>query len=121
MAPDAYRAHTEAMLFDLVAWTNEGLLPSWRDSKNKGRSDDGRSDLLEWSAEVGDVLARVAPFVTLDAARNSLLAPFLVEGEEALSVISFADQARMSARIRCRWHSGECDPAVGRLCDACPE
>ena len=93
MASDAYRPHTEAMLFDLVAWTKESLLPSWRDKKKRNRSDDRRSDLHEWNAAFGDILARTAPFVTLDVARNSLLAPFLVEDEEALSVVaSFADK-----------------------------
>ena len=81
------------MLFDLVAWTKESLLPSWRDKKKRNRSDDRRSDLHEWNAAFGDILARTAPFVTLDVARNSLLAPFLVEDEEALSVVAdFADR-----------------------------
>jgi hypothetical protein len=93
MASGAHRSHTEAMLLDLVAWTAESLLPSWRDTMKKGRSDDKRSDLHEWSAAFGDVLARAAPLVTLDVARNSLLAPFLVEDEEALAIIaSFADK-----------------------------
>jgi hypothetical protein len=93
MASDAYRPHTEAMLFDLVAWTKESLLPSWRDKKKRNRSDDRRSDLHEWNSAFGDILARTVPFVTLDVARNSLLAPFLVEDEELLPVVaSFADK-----------------------------
>jgi hypothetical protein len=93
MSSDAYRPHTEAMLFDLIAWSKESLLPSWRDKKKRSHSDDSRSDLHEWNAAFGDILARVAPFVALDVARNSLLAPFLVEDEEVLSVVaSFADK-----------------------------
>jgi hypothetical protein len=34
------------------------------------------------------VLARAAPFVTLDVARNSLVAPFLADDEEVLSVLA---------------------------------
>jgi hypothetical protein len=93
LASDAHRLHMEAMLFQLVAWTKESLVPSWRDKKKKNRHDDRRSDLHEWSAEFGDVLARAAPFVTLDVARNPLVAPFLEDDEEALSVLaSFADK-----------------------------
>jgi hypothetical protein len=81
------------MLFQLVAWTKESLVPSWREKKKKRGHDDRRSDLHEWSAEFGDVLARAAPFVTLDVARNSLVAPFLEDDEEALSVLAnFADK-----------------------------
>jgi hypothetical protein len=87
LASDVYRPHMEAMLFDLVAWTKESLVPSWR-NKKKNRPDDRRSDLHEWSAEFGDVLARAAPFVTLDVARNSLVAPFLADDEEVLSVLA---------------------------------
>ena len=87
LASDVYRPHMEAMLFDLVAWTKESLVPSWR-NKKKTRPDDRRSDLHEWSAEFGDVLARAAPFVTLDVARNSLVAPFLADDEEVLSVLA---------------------------------
>ncbi len=93
LVSESYRPHMEAMLFDLVAWTKESLVPSWRAKSKKDRNDDRRSDLHEWSAEFGDVLARTAPLVTLDAARNSLIGPFLIEEEEALSVLaSFADK-----------------------------
>jgi hypothetical protein len=93
LASEAHRPHMEAMLFELVAWTKESLLPSWRDKKKKSRQDDRRSDLHEWSAEFGDVLARAVPVVTLDVARNSLVAPFLEDDEEALSVLAnFADK-----------------------------
>lgn len=93
MASDTYRPHTEALLFDLTNWTKESLLPSWRDEKKKKRSDDRRSDLQEWTAAFGDILARTVPFVTLDVARKKLIAPFLEENEEALSVLaSFADR-----------------------------
>ncbi|MCP3468500.1 hypothetical protein [Bradyrhizobium sp. CCGUVB23] len=62
-------------------------------TRRKKRSDDRRSDLHEWTAAFGDILARAVPFVTLDVARKRLVAPFLEENEVALSVLaSFADR-----------------------------
>ena len=56
--------------------------------------DTKRTDLLEWNRTLGDLLARVVPFVELGAARNNLIGPFLADNEEALSVLArFADMA----------------------------
>jgi hypothetical protein len=89
MASDAYRPLLETLLLDLVNWTTESLMPSWRTEKH---SDQKRTDLFEWSRTLGDLLARVVPFVSLDVARNALIKPFLADDEEALSVVAcFAD------------------------------
>jgi hypothetical protein len=91
MVSDTFRALLEPLLFNLVNWTAESLVPSWQTKK---RSDEKRTDLFEWNRSLGDLLARVAPFVALDVARNALIKPFLADDEEALSVLArFADMA----------------------------
>jgi hypothetical protein len=89
MASDPYRFQLGPLLLDLVSWTAESIMPSWRSKKN---SDKKRTDLFEWNRTLGDLLARVIPLVSLDTARNTLIKPFLAEDEEALSVVArFAD------------------------------
>jgi hypothetical protein len=90
MASDAYCPLLEPLLFDLVNWTTESLMRSWRTEK---RPDKKRTDLLEWNGTLGDPLARVVPFVSLEVVRNTLVRPFLAHDEEALSVLArFADR-----------------------------
>jgi hypothetical protein len=89
MASDAYRPLLEPLLLDLVIWTTESLMPPWQTKKH---SDKKRTDLFEWNSTLGDLLARVVPFVSLDVARNTLIKPFLADDEQALSVLArFAD------------------------------
>jgi hypothetical protein len=89
MASDTIRPLLEPLLLDLVNWTTESLMPSWQTKK---RFDTKRTDLFEWNRTLGDLLARVVPFVSLDVARNTLIKPFLADDEEALSVLArFAD------------------------------
>lgn len=91
MVSDTFRPLLEPLVFNLVDWTAESLVPSWQTKK---RSDKKRTDLFEWNRSLGDLLARVAPFVALDVARNALIKPFLADDEEALSVLAgFADMA----------------------------
>jgi hypothetical protein len=91
MVSDTFRPLFEPLLFNLVNWTAESLVPSWQTKK---RSDKKRTDLFEWNRTLGDILARVAPFVALDVARNALIKPLLADDEEALSVLArFADMA----------------------------
>jgi hypothetical protein len=91
MASDTFRPLLEPLLVELVKWTTESLMPSWRTKKS---SDKKRTDLFEWNRSLGDLLARVAPFVVRDVARNAFIEPFLEDDEEALSVLaSFADMA----------------------------
>jgi len=79
----------ESLLLDLVNWTAESLMPSWQTEKH---SDKKRTDLFEWNRKLGDLLARVIPFVSLEMARNTLIKPFLADDEEALAVLArFAD------------------------------
>ena len=89
MTSEVYRPLLEPLLFDLVNWTAESLMPSWRTEKH---SDNKRTDLFEWDRTLGDLLARVVPFVSLAVARDTLIKPFLADDEEALSVLArFAD------------------------------
>jgi hypothetical protein len=94
MASDLYRPLVEPLLRDLVTWTAESNMPSWRTEKG---SDNRRGDLFEWNRTLGDLLSRVIPFVSLDTARNTLIKPFMVDDEDALSVI-----ARFADRVVCR-------------------
>lgn len=90
MASDLYRPLLEPLLFDLVGWTAESLMPLWQTER---RSRSKRTDLLEWNRALGDLLARVIPFVSLGLARDKLIKPFLADDEEALSVLAhFADK-----------------------------
>jgi hypothetical protein len=89
MASDTYRPLLEPLLFDLVNWTTESLMPSWQTEKHSDRE---RTHLFEWNKVLGDLLARVVPFVSLEVARNTLIERFLANDEEALSVLArFAD------------------------------
>jgi hypothetical protein len=85
MASDAYRPLLGPLLLDLVNWTTDSLMPSWQMEKH---SDKKRTDLFEWNRSLGDLLARVVPFVSLDVARNTLIKPFLADDEAALSVLA---------------------------------
>ena len=89
MASDSVRPLLEPLLLELVKWTSESNVPSWRTKKRRAEK---RTDLFEWNRSLGDLLARIAPFVSLDAARNAFIKPFLADDEEALSVLArFAD------------------------------
>src|SRR5580704_9114237 len=78
------------MLLDLVTWTAESNMPSWRDKKDW--DNERRQDLYEWNRSFGGILARAIAFVPLEMARNTLIKPFLAEDEEALAVLArFAD------------------------------
>jgi hypothetical protein len=89
MASDTVRSLLEPLLLELVKWTSESNMPSWRTKKRRAEK---RTDLFEWNRSLGDLLARIAPFVSLDAARNAFIKPFLADDEEALSVLArFAD------------------------------
>jgi hypothetical protein len=85
MASSEYRPLLEFLLIDLVQWTAESIMPSWQSERHSGRN---RADLFEWNRILGDLLARVVPFVQLDVARNTLIRPFMADDEEALSVLA---------------------------------
>lgn len=90
MASNVLQPLLVPLLLDLVNWTAESLMPSWR---TKNHSEGKRTDLIEWNRALGDLLAKAVPFVSLDVARNALIKPFLGDEEEALSVLaSFADR-----------------------------
>ena len=81
----------ELLFSELVKWTVESIMPSWRTKKGSDRK---RTDLFEWNRTLGDLLARISPFVSVDVARNQFIGPFLAHDEEALSVLArFADIA----------------------------
>jgi hypothetical protein len=90
LASATYRPLFEPFLLELVQWTEESVLPSWRD---KSKRKDRRTDLFEWARTLGDMLARAAPFFSFEDARAKFLVPFLPDDEDALAVISaFADR-----------------------------
>ena len=86
----AYRPMLQAALSQLVTWTAGRLMPSWRDRQTQR---DRQTDLHEWNAVLGDLLARAAPFFETEWVRQQFLAPFLADDEEALRVLAaFADK-----------------------------
>jgi hypothetical protein len=86
-----YRPLWQAALSKLVAWTAERLMPSWQDRTTRR---DRPTELFEWNGALGDLTARSAPFFELQWVRQHLLAPFLVDNENALGVLSeFVDKA----------------------------
>jgi hypothetical protein len=90
MASATFRPLLEPLLFDMVQWTNESLMPPWRTDRK--RSGDKRTDLFEWNRTFGDLLARIMTFFPLNVVRNRLIQPFLADDEEALAVVArFAD------------------------------
>ena len=85
-----FRPMLEAALKQMVDWTVERLIPSWR--KKKSRQDQ-QTDLYEWKAALGDLLSRAAPNLDTAWFRENLLKPFLVDDEEMLSVVdAFVDK-----------------------------
>jgi hypothetical protein len=85
-----YRDLWQAALANFVAWTAERLMPSWSGKENRPER---ASELIPWNDALGDLLARSAPFYETPWVREYLLAPFLVEDERALAVLSeFADK-----------------------------
>lgn len=93
-ASEAYKAHAEQWLVQLVNWTAERLMPAWQDSADRRRnSSSNAAHLTEWNSALGQLIARAAPLVSLAFARDHLLAPFLTNDEQALRVLApFATQ-----------------------------
>ena len=87
-----YKPVFEIALKQLVAWTAERLMPSWRRDKRQRVSDHSILELIEWNGVLGDLLARAAPFFDTEFVREEFLAPFLIDDEEGLAVLAqFAD------------------------------
>lgn len=87
----AFKPLFEAGLKQFVSWTAERLMPSWKNQRGAGDRRGG--ELIEWTDCLGDLLARAAPFFELERVRAELLAPFLSDDEEGLSVLApFADK-----------------------------
>jgi hypothetical protein len=85
-----YRPMLQATILQLVTWTAERLMPSWRARKTQR---DQQTNLYKWNAALGDLLARAAPFFETEWVRQQLLAPFMADDEEALRVLAeFADR-----------------------------
>lgn len=79
------RPHVDKLLRQLVTWTSERLMPSWASRRDCER---GASELGRWCSQLGDLLARAAPYFTAEDVRKNFLQPFLVEDEEALDVLA---------------------------------
>lgn len=79
------RPHVERLLCQLVNWTSERLMPPWASRRDRERS---ATELGQWCSQLGDLLARAAPFFSPEAVRCDFLESFLVEDEEALEVLA---------------------------------
>lgn len=95
MGSEKYRPFAEKFVLELVAWSIASILPPWRDDKKRN---DRRTDLFEWLHMLADLIARVAPMFDAAVAKEKLVTPFLVDDEEALSVL-----ARFADRTICRY------------------
>jgi hypothetical protein len=85
-----YRPLWQAALSSLVTWTAERLMPTWHGRTTRR---DRPTDLFEWDATFGDLLARSASFFETPWVRQHFLAPFVVNDEAALQVLAeFADK-----------------------------
>ena len=82
---EAIRQKVATALQDFVAWTSERLMLS---SRAQGRRRD-RSviDLMPWMGCLGGLLGRAAPHFEIEMVRNVMLAPFLCDDDDALSVV----------------------------------
>jgi hypothetical protein len=87
-----YKPMFEHTLMQLVAWTAERLMPSWRNEKSRHEREHSTTNFIEWNHVLGDVLARAAPFFDTEFVRKEFLAPFLTDDEKGLGVLAaFAD------------------------------
>ena len=90
-----YKPMLETTLKQLVSWTAERLMPSWRKGGQRA-SDRSSTELIEWNSVLGDLLARAAPFFETELVRKEFLAPFLTDDELGLTVLAaFADMTIM--------------------------
>ena len=85
MESDVHRPLFEAFLLELVQWTIDIIIPP--SQENKKQYYQARTS-FDWDPILGDLLARVVPFVPFDFMRNRLLEPFFANNEDALSVLS---------------------------------
>ena len=87
-----YKPLWQMALRQLVVWTAERLMPSWREKKRR-RTDRSTIKLMEWNSVLGDLLARSAPFFDAQLVRTEYLAAFVTDDEQGLAVLaSFADR-----------------------------
>ena len=86
---DIYRPILQHSLRQFVVWTSERLMPPGRE---RG-PDHGLARMIPWTRQIGDLLARAAPYYETDIVRKELLAPFLTDDENGLRVLApFADR-----------------------------
>ena len=104
-----YKPMFEIALKQLVAWTAERLMPSWRRERAAGSHQIiALLELIEWNGVLGDLLARAAPFFDTEFVRKEFLAPFLTDDKEGLAVLAqFADDDGYAAGSRCPHDPGE--------------
>ncbi len=87
-----YKPMLEIMLKQLVSWTAERLMPSWRRERQWQALDRSATELIEWNSVLGDLLARAAPFFETEFVRKEFLASFLTDDGKGLAVLAqFAD------------------------------
>jgi hypothetical protein len=72
-------------LQQLVDWTGERLVPSWREPDERP---DRESNLYEWNSVLGSLLARAMPYLDEVWFENNFLQPFLADRDETLTVLS---------------------------------
>ena len=75
-------------LDQLAAWTAAKLVPEWRDENDRHHGPD-RVNLSHWPMQFADLIARSAPYLSVDAIIDGYLKPFDAAPDDAgLTVIS---------------------------------
>lgn len=78
----------ERTLTQLVTWTAERLMPSWRNEEGHHEREHSKTEMISWNRVLGGLLARAAPFYDIEFVRKSFLAPFVTDDEEGLAVLA---------------------------------
>ena len=82
---DTIRPRVATVLQDLVVWTSGRLMLS--SGGQRDRRDRSVADLIPWISCLGGLLGRAAPHFETVTVRDVMIAPFLCDDEDALSVI----------------------------------
>ncbi|STR27818.1 Uncharacterised protein [Janthinobacterium lividum] len=85
MANDTFHPLLEPLIKNLVKWTVDIHLPSWR---TPDHSSSGRTNMFEWNRGLADILARVAPLFPIKTARDELLRPMLQDDDKLFGILA---------------------------------
>ena len=79
---DVYKEHLLAFVDDLTDWTATRFNPADETSEAGGRRRREAAHLNLWPSRLGDLFARIAPYVEFEKMRTRYLGPFLDQDDE---------------------------------------